>query len=173
MFGVSGIASGLELSAFFMQGRWDWPQRLWVLWEGSHGCQDTPALLFHRCPAEPHPSHPGHWAELLCPGDTQHGWGGWALHSWDRTLQRHSSCIPQLLGHCGHLSVWAAPPCPADPGSQRRRDVAGRAEGWLLSLADLQDGSGCGMGTAQAGPMGPEDGWQPESARLEEGLLWK
>lgn len=56
-----------------MQGRWDWPRRLWVLWEGSHGCQDTPALLFHRCPAEPHPSHPGHWAELLCPGDTQHG----------------------------------------------------------------------------------------------------
>lgn len=99
-----------------------------------------------------------------------------------------SSCIPQLL----HPTIPAPrnscspqllhPTAPADPthsregmliSSQQRRDAAGGAEGWLLSLAGLQDGSGCGMGTAQAGPMGTEDGWQPETARLREVLLWK
>lgn len=36
-------------------------------------------------------------------------------------------------------------------------------EGWLMSLVGFQDGSGCRMGTAQAGLVELEDGWWPRS----------
>lgn len=65
--------------------------------------------------------------------------------------------------------VLAAPLCAADPGSLLGAaemgliSLACGVKGWLMSLAGLQDGSGCRMGTAQAAPVEPEDGWQPES----------
>lgn len=171
MFGVSGIASGLELSAFFTQGRWDWPQ-------SSVSCgkavTDARTGLHCYCNALQSPIHPIQGTGLSCcalPALGTLSVAGW-LCGLSSALGGRDPAEMQIL-HPAAPGAWGAPLGVGCPRSQQRRDAAGRAQGWLLALAGLQDGSGCGMGTAQAGPMGTEDGWQPQSARLGEVLLWK
>lgn len=88
---------------------------------------------------------------------------------------------PQLWGASpGAFRCWvpAATLCAADPGSMLGAAETGLislacgVEGWLMSLAGFQDGSGCRMGTAQAGLVELEDGWWPRSVSPPAPSLW-
>ena len=87
-------------------------------------------------------------------------------------MQRNGSFIPLAPGALpGVFQCWvlAALLCAADAASLLGAAAMGLislacgVKGWLTSLADLQDSSGCGTGTAPAGPVELEDGWQPGS----------
>lgn len=100
------------------------------------------ALLFQRCPAEPHPSHPEHWAVPLCPaspGDTQHG----------RVAVGAEPCTPGK-GPCRD-------PAPAAPGASRT-PPCGQLLPALLTLLTAEQGC-CWHSSGLAAVPGRSPGW--------------
>lgn len=97
-----------------MQSGWDWPQKLWVLWEGSHRCQDRHC---YSRGALQSPIHPIQGTGLSCcalPALGTLSTAGWLWGMSSALLGRDpaETLHPQPLGHHGHLGVGSSSlPC--------------------------------------------------------------